>query len=436
MPRTRRAAPWLGVSLAAVLCSACAPRDAALREPQLTNPPRTAEWLGWDSSQDPVQEAWQVAFEGAFRLPLSDEWTWEMPDQGRWELSRLELNTPVFDGPNLLVGNSRWPGVFVLDRMTGRVTRWIETPGPVQASPLRLDDGWLVVDTFGTLTRFDADWEPVWPEPHALDAAVFRAPTIAGDLVLVGAASDALVAVSLEDGTWRWTYKRDVPRTSTDLAILGAPRATVHEDEVLTGFADGSVVGLDLTTGALLWDAAVGEGKFPDVQSEILVDDTRLLVAGFGGPVVAIDSRTHQEVWRTDDAGASSSMILEGGTLYTSDSRGRVQALDSETGVIEWSWELKDRQFGPPVRAGGWILVGDVAGTLYALDRFEGTLAWKLHPRDGQRVAGIAAAPAVDGRQVVVPTAAGLLRSLIADVGVGEDLAEEPRHRRDRVLGW
>jgi outer membrane protein assembly factor BamB len=422
--------------LGAVLLSGCASKDSSLREPQLTNPPRVAEWIGWDSSQDPPQTATERDYSGAFRIPMSDDWIWQMPDKGRWEISRLELGTPVFDGDHLIVGNSRWPGLFQLDRGSGRVQRWIETAGPVQARPLKLDDGWLVVDVFGNLTRFDLEFEPVWDAPHQLAAAVFRAPVLFEDLIIVGTATDAVVAVSLDEGAWRWSYKRDVPRTSTDLAILGAPTPTLHGDEILTGFADGAVVGLDARSGQLRWSAPIGTGKFPDVQAEILVEGDLLLTAGFGGPVVALDAETHKERWRNDEAGASSSMVLVGGTLYTSDSRGRVQALDSQTGTIEWSWELKDRQFGPPIRAGGWILVGDVAGGLYALDRFEGTLAWRYRPSDGTRLSGIAAEPAVEGRQIVFPTAAGRLISLVADVGVGEDLAEEPRHRRDRTLGW
>jgi outer membrane protein assembly factor BamB len=428
--------------LAAVLLvgsalAGCPARDANLREPQLTHPPRTAAWLGEDAGagQGTASTA-ETRYGGAFRLPLSDDWVWTMPDEGRWELSRLELNTPLIHGDEVLVGTSRWPGLFVLDRSTGRVLRRVETPGPVEAQPVRLPDGWLVVDSFGTLLRFDDAFAPVWPEAHNLAAPVSRSPAIVGDMIVIGTASDSVVAVGLDDGLWRWTYKRDVPRTATDLAILGAPTPTILGDEVLTGFADGAVVGLDLATGALRWQAPVGVGKFPDVQAEVLVHEGMILAAGFGGPVVALDARTHAVRWQADEAGASASMILAGGSLVTSDSRGRVQSLDPATGAVEWSWELQDRQFGPPIRAAGWILLGDVAGTLYALDRFEGKLAWKYQPEDGTHIAGIAAAPAVDGRQLLVPTAAGRLLSLVGDVGAGDDLAEEPRHRRDRVLGW
>lgn len=422
--------------LTAALLAGCAAGDRSLREPQLTHPPRTAEWLGWDSSEEPALSEVESAYGGAFRVPLSEDWAWQMPDVGRWELSRLELSTPIIDGNRVVVGDSRWAGLFVLERTSGKVQRRVETPGPVQAQPLRLPDGWLVVDSFGTLLRLDDDFEPVWASPYELNAAVFRPPAVADDLVLVSTATDTVVAVGLADGAWRWTYKRDVPRTSTDLAILGAPTPTVHGDEVLSGFADGAIVALDLASGQLRWEADIGTGKFPDVQAEVLVEGDLILAAGFGGPIVALDATSHSIRWQNDDAGASSTMVLAGGSLYTSDSRGRVQALDPSTGQIEWSWELKDRQFGPVTRAGGWVLVGDVTGTLYALDRFEGTLAWKYQPADGTRLGGIAAAPAVDGRQVLFPTSAGRLISLVADAGVGEDLAEEPRHRRDRVLGW
>ncbi len=113
-----------------------------------------------------------------------------------------------------------------------------------------------------------------------------------------------------------------------------------------------------------------------------------------------------------------------------------VQSIVAATGEVEWTWEKKGRLFGPPRRAGGNILVADVAGTLYALDRYEGTLQWMWRPSDGTRIAGIASTIAVDGRQVVFPTAGGRLVSLIAESGLMSDRSEEPAWRGDRPLGW
>ena len=409
-----------------------------MREPRLTNPPRLVEWQGWDPAADAADRTpVERKYGGAFRLPLAEDWSWELPDEGAWAVSRLELATPAVHGDRVLVGSSRSPGIFVLDRSSGAVVARVETQGPVQARPTRIDGGWLVADSFGDLVRLDDDLEPVWDEPYAIGGAVYRSPVVHEDPILVGSGSDSVVAVGLDDGQWRWAYSRDVARSSQELAILGAPAPVVVGEEVVAGFSDGYVVGLQQGTGRLLWEARVGEGKFPDIQAEVI--DYRgdlLIAAAFGGPVLALDAKTHATRWISSESAATSSMSLAGGYLYTSDTQGRVRCLDPETGELVWTYDLPEAQFSTPVRAGGSILVGDVAGTLHALDRFEGTEQWKFQPMDGTRPAGVAAAPAIDGRQVLFPTAGGALWSLIAEPGSGEDDSEEPAARPDRVFGW
>lgn len=429
---------FLGLAAAAALALAgCANTEASLKEPRLTNPPRKVAWQGWDPADaDADRSPVQRKYDGTFRLPLSEDWSWHIPDEGTWAVSRLELASPVISGDFIFAGSSRHPGLFVLDRGTGALASVITTEGPVQAPPTPIDGGWLVVDSFGFMLRLDSDLNEVWKEPFRVGGAVYRSPVLAEDVALVTTASDSVVAVGLADGAWKWAYTRDVPRGATELAILGAPAPLYTGAEVVTGFSDGAVVGLDPNSGRELWSARVGEGKFPDVQAEVLAHGDLYIASAFGGPVVALDSRTHAVRWIAEDAAATSTMILAGGYVYTSDTQGRVRCLDADTGEAVWTFEIENAQFGPPTRAGGSILVGDVVGTLYSLDRFEGKEQWRFRPTDGSRLMGVAAAPAVDGRQIVFPTAGGTLWSLVANSSTISDDSEEPAARPDRVLGW
>ena len=413
----------------------CAAGEGSLRQPRLTNPPRVDAWLGPSLSAaevDPVERK----YGGGLLLPLSEDWTWGMPDDGHWAITRLELGRPALSGERLLVGNSRQAGVFVLDRLSGQLLRHVDTSGPVQARPVELDDGhWLVVDTFGQLSRWDADLKTVWT--YDIGGAVTSEPVVVGDRVLVGTEADAVVAVGLGDGAWQWTYRREVARGAQDLAILGAPSPrALGDSQVLAGFSDGAVVALQADTGVLAWEVAVGTGKFPDIQSDPVVAGDAVYVAGFGGPVVAIDAQTHRIRWEAEDAGAVGPMVFAGGYLYTSGARGQLHCLDPATGKTVWTWKHKDAQLGAPVRAGGTILVGDTMGTLHAVDRFTGEERWTFRPADGTRVSGVAMAPVVDGRQVLFASAGGTLWSLVADRTTSPDLSEEPGRRADRQLGW
>lgn len=451
----------LALLAAASGCKRSAMTAGGPGEPMLTNPVRLDTFLGEEEAR-PLED-WQHRYEGGFRLPLTEDWTWELPDEGRWALSRMELGAPAVHADQLLVGSSRKSGLFVLDRTEGRLKTVVKTPGPVQAAPLRLTrwddrtvevpiagtdqvmertesvevhDGWIVVDTFGTVLRLDADLEPVWEQPYEAGGGIYRTPVLDGEELLLSTARDTVSAISLADGAWQWSYKREVARTSMELAILGAPAPVVDGDQVYAGFSDGAVVAMARTSGRLLWEVQVGSGQFPDIEAEVVVEGDLVVAAAYGGPVVGIDKRTRRVSWEVPDAGAVSSMESAGGSIYTADGKGRVHAIEPMTGAIEWMWERPGKLFGPPRRAGGSILVGDVDGTLYALDRFEGQLQWQYRPADGTRLAGVAAPITLAGRQVLFPTAGGVLYSLVAESGRVMDHSEEPAWRADREIGW
>jgi len=441
MPQLPRIAGGVLLSLLLVAFSGCAARDEGVREPRLTNPPRTEAWLGQqagpsDTEAEPELSTAARLYDGAVRLPLSDDWTWDLPDEGRWAISRLELGVPVFNDDQVLVGSSRSAGLFILERTSGQLLRTIETEGPVQAAPTRIDDGWLLIDSFGNLQRLDDELNPVWAEPYATQGAVFSSPKLSGDQILVATSGDTVVSVGLDDGKWRWSHRRDVTRGALELAILGAPTPQIAGDEVIAGFSDGALVALDRATGLEKWSVQVGDGQFPDIQSEAVVYDDLIVAGAFGGPLVGIDRTTHEIRWRNDELGASASMTPIDDTLYVSDAKGHLYSVNPKTGVPDWTWELKNSQLSTPVRVAGMLLVGDVAGTLHAIDRYEGELLWKYRPSSGIRIAGIAAPPQTNGRQVLVITAGGVLRSLLAPRGSSADMSEEPGHRPDRVLNW
>lgn len=427
---------WL-LCLLVLVGTSCAAGQAT-REPRLTNPPRYERWLDNDGSNqdDSEQEFIGQNYEGVFRLPLSEDWHWQMPDPGHWAISRLELAPVVVHEDVVLLGSSRAPGLFILDRSSGRQLSTLAMEGPVQSAPVRLPDGWLVVDIFGNLQRFDDEFTPVWKEAHACGGAVFRRPVVDESQVLVATANDHVVSVALADGKWLWQHKRSVPRGAQELPILGAPAPVVLDNQVLQGFSDGYVVAIDRTNGSELWAVKVGDGKFPDIQSEVIVHDDLLIAAAFGGPTVAIDARSHAIRWRNDDVGAVSTMVLSSDALYTSDASGKLHAVDPDTGASQWQWEPRETQLGPPVRAGGALLVGDTTGTIYAIDRYEGKEMWRFRPADGTRLAGVAAPATVADRQLLFSTAGGAVYSLIGAPASGSDLREEPDRRRDRQLGW
>lgn len=430
---------WFGLVAVGLLLgpqvSCVSTGGVADREPQLTHPPRHAAWAGGPSVL-PDEAIAPGKYDGSFRLPLSDDWVWDLPDTGHWVLSRLELGTAAIDTDRVLIGSSRSPGLFVLDRSTGRMLEWIDLAGPVQAKPVQFEGDWLVADTFGNVQRLDADLSPVWSTPYGAGAAIYRAPVKIGDQLILSTGADTVIGIDFATGTWQWSFSREIARGALDLAILGSPAAVQSGEDVVVGFSDGSVIALSPTTGVERWREQIGNGKFPDIQAEALVVGDLIITGAFGGPLVALDAKTRERRWENTEAGATSVMTEAGGMIYTTDLQGRLLCLDTATGTEVWKWEYKEAQLGAPVRVGGVILVGDVGGTLHGLDRFDGSLQWSYQPMDDTRLAGVTAPVSVSGRQVLFTTAGGSLRSLIAEELWAGQQSEEPAHRSDRSLGW
>jgi outer membrane protein assembly factor BamB len=91
-------------------------------------------------------------------------------------------------------------------------------------------------------------------------------------------------------------------------------------------------------------------------------------------------------------------------TLYMTDDRGTVQALDRATGATYWKMDkLYGRQVSAPVVVGRFVAVGDYQGYVHFLHREDGALAARL-ATDGSP---IVARPQRIGANVLVQTRGG-----------------------------
>ncbi|MFA5494146.1 MAG: PQQ-binding-like beta-propeller repeat protein, partial [Porticoccaceae bacterium] len=70
--------------------------------------------------------------------------------------------------------------------------------------------------------------------------------------------------------------------------------------------------------------------------------------------------------------------VLDGGVLYAADGKGRVYALDAETGKVKWQQKLDKSLSGGVGAGGGLVLVADLRGTLFALDAATGDVRWRV----------------------------------------------------------
>tara|TARA_Y100000780_G_scaffold148860_1_gene134108 strand:+ start:586 stop:1725 length:1140 start_codon:yes stop_codon:yes gene_type:complete len=104
---------------------------------------------------------------------------------------------------------------------------------------------------------------------------------------------------------------------------------------------------------------------------------------------------------------------LDGLTLYAADAKGRVVALDRESGDEKWEVKLKEPLSGAVGAGGGLVLVGTLDGQVITLDEEDGSEKWRA-----QVSSEVLAAPQTNGDVVVVQTQDDKLVAL--DISSGE----------------
>lgn len=170
------------------------------------------------------------------------------------------------------------------------------------------DDELLAYTTDGVL-----DWR------SGVGRDVTGAPTIAADVVLVGAVDFAVHAVSRETGVPRWRHE-------TDGAVYGSP--AVADGIVYVTSVDGTVRALDVDDGREQWRYDAGDGLRTGYRAGPIVDDATVFVGGIGGEIAALDAATGDELWTVT---------------------------------------VGDTPVAPPTIAEGHVYVGTVSGTVYGI---------------------------------------------------------------------
>jgi outer membrane protein assembly factor BamB len=126
------------------------------------------------------------------------------------------------------------------------------------------------------------------------------------------------------------------------------------------------------------WAEGVGAGT--DEQYLKIVpaaDDTRAYSAERKGRVVAVDVETGRQLWKTNTRiRISGGPGLGEGLVLVGSSDGEVVALDAETGKERWRSELTSEVLAPPRAADGIAVVRTGDGKLFGLSADSGARLW------------------------------------------------------------
>jgi outer membrane protein assembly factor BamB len=381
---------------------------------------------GLVSTGGPVPAGADAApYAGTFSDVPAFHWRAALPGPPLATASHTELASPLLVGAHIYVGAANQDALLVLERHSGRLVQRLDTGAPVQTTPVLAAGILYFSDTAGTTYAWPLGAEaPLWAHPS-------RSPVVApvgltDDKVLVADVDDVVVALDRATGDllWRHAQKLD-PTRHAALQLYGATAPLVHGEWVLAGFSDGSLVGLDLADGELAWSKRLGEGRYPDVLGAPVAHGKDFIVAAFTEPLVALDQATRNVRWRVD-AGGAWSPVLGGGEgaapapvlagphrwVFHSGADGKLRCVDAASGAVAWVWDSGSGTAltqAVPTEAG--LLVGSSGGSVFLVDTATGALRWRWEP--GYHPSGVTAAIAVEGRQAVLVTNAGVVTSFV-----------------------
>ncbi len=217
--------------------------------------------------------------------------------------------------------------------------------------------------------------EPVWDAPAQLDAVSRTGVTVDGDTAYLGDNTGTVVALDVATGAVRWTADAGGFLTTALAVSDGFVYATVQGDRT----SRSHLVAFDAADGSTSWDDEMsGEALF---ASPPAISGGTIVVGFSDRSVRAFDASDGTERWSTR---LNRPVFFTGAPAFApdavvvADAFGQVYRLDPDTGERLWDFAINEPvTHSPVVVAGGTVLVATSAGRLTAIDLESGILVWQ-----------------------------------------------------------
>jgi len=278
---------------------------------------------------------------------------------------------------------------------------------PLSAGP-GAGSGLVVVGTSkGTIVALDgATGRELWRSK--VNSELLSAPAISDKVVVMRSVDGRLHGFDAHNGKALWSVEQQVPR----LSLRGTATPIIAKEVAISGFDNGKVMAVSLTTGDTVWDTALASphgrtelDRLVDVDSAVRAVGDNVFATGFQGrtAMLALDSG---QLWWGHDMSSYRGLAVDDDNLYVTQSDGIVVALRQRDGSELWrNNKLKLRRLSTPVLTSTAVAVADFQGYIHWLDKNTGELVAR------QRIAKerVSNAPVAVDDTIVVLTDGGKL---------------------------
>src|ERR1700674_4130482 len=338
-------------------------------------------------------------------LPVKKLWSEGVGGGKKQLVLRLGLGPAIDNG--IVFAASHKGEVLAVSLETGRHI-WVKNLKlPLSAGP-GAGGGLVVVGSSkGAIVALDgATGRELWRS--RLNSALLSAPAISEKVVVMRSVDGRLHGLDAHNGKELWSVEQQVPR----LSLRGTAIPVIAKEIAVSGFDNGKVMAVSLTTGDTVWDTALASphgrtelDRLVDVDSAVIIVGDNVFATGFQGrtAMLALDSG---QVWWAHDMSSYRGLAVDADNLYVTQSDGIVVALRQRDGSELWrTQKLKLRRLSTPVLTSTAVAVADFQGYVHWLDKVSGELVAR------ERVAKerVTNSPVAAGDTVVVLTDGGKL---------------------------
>ncbi len=330
-------------------------------------------------------------------IPAKPEVLWEYKTDS--DKSGFEGTPIIYDG-KVFVGDFEGT-IHAIDLGTGKAV-WKVKKKDGFVTSAAANQGCIVIgDYSGMVYCLDTKTgNEVWA--REIEQQVANGANFYGDNVLITSEGGTMFAMDLKTGEPKWSFAtgdqlRSSPTIWKTFSLLGGCDGRLHKIDLIKGESSGNGVPLQAPTLST-----------PSVIGKIAIVPTQ------PGVVLAIDVETEKVLWtfaetsQSSDIRSSAATLgkfendeLSGITVITTRNR-RVIGVDLRNGKVLWEAILKKRTESSPVICGGRAWIGAMDGMLYAIDLETGMETWS-YQMSGQ----ILASPAIADDKLVIATEKG-----------------------------
>jgi len=206
-------------------------------------------------------------------------------------------------------------------------------------------------------------------------------PLVFGERVVVQTVDNQLRALSAFDGSEQWSLEQSTPA----LTIRGTTSPVQSGQTVITGFDNGRLVAVDLTSGDVQWENMLSPpsgrsdlDRLADIDGDIAVVGQDVYASGYHGRIASLAAESGQMLWARE-LSTFEGVTADWNNVYTTLENGEVVALNRSSGTEIWRQGiLLRREPTVPVSFRSTVVVGDLEGYLHFFSNVDGEPAARV----------------------------------------------------------